>query len=306
MRRSRPRARAPAPGGGSSAGSSRRRSASGRTSAPVAVAERGDVGCTVPELDRNPEVRIAAGEAVGAVERGGQRDRPDRVRIGRRLDPHDPQPNQGSDRDGLRERLEDVPAEPRLERSRELARAVGGTPTGRTRGRSAPARPTAFHPSPWRRESRNSACASRGEVGALPQTKVEPVDERLARLQAPAPRHESRICRTSRRSGSPACAGFWFRGSQRKTRQIARSPAGEHADRDHAARPDAEPLRRARVEQHFARPARGRASCPASSFGRCSATPSRPSRFTRNWTACGPSRPTGRFSASRAQYERRR
>jgi hypothetical protein len=49
--------------------------------------EGGDVGGTVSEPDRDEEVGVADVESVDAVERRRQRDRPDRVRIRRRLDP---------------------------------------------------------------------------------------------------------------------------------------------------------------------------------------------------------------------------
>src|SRR4051812_29415412 len=81
--------------------------------------EGGNAGGALPEPDREVEVRVIDVQAVGSVERPRQRDRPDGVRIRRRLDPDDPQPDQGTDRDDLRERLDDLPAETRLERLRQ-------------------------------------------------------------------------------------------------------------------------------------------------------------------------------------------
>ena len=91
-----------------------------RSSGP---SEGGKAGGAVPKLDGDEEVRILDVEAVSPVERLRQRDRPDRVGLRRRLDPDDPQPDQGADRDDLRERLDDVPADARPERVRERVRA---------------------------------------------------------------------------------------------------------------------------------------------------------------------------------------
>ena len=119
--------------------------------------EGGDVGGAVSEPDRDDEVGVADVESVDPVERRRQRDRPDRVGLRRRLDPDDPQPDQGADRNDLRERLDDVPAEARPERVRQLVRAKAERHPLERRDEAVPARPTAFRRSPWRRGRRSSA-----------------------------------------------------------------------------------------------------------------------------------------------------
>ena len=216
--------------------------------------ERGDVGRAVPELDRDREVRVAAGEAVHAVERGRQRDGPDRVRIGRRLDPHDPQPYQRPDRNGLRERLDDVPAEPRLERPGKPAGAQAERQPVERWNRLAPLDPQLSAGLLGVGEVR-IALREAAEARALAQTKVEPVDREL--------RPTTSVRAVAREQDHPDLAPLRYPGLHRilvpriavEDGEVARVPAGEHANRDHAAGAGAEPLGGARVEQHFAWPA---------------------------------------------------
>ena len=85
--------------------------------------EGGDVGSAVAKPDGDPVFGVAAVDPVGAMESGRERDRPDGVRIRGRLDADHLEPDQRPSRHELRQWLDDVPAEPGLERPRQLMHA---------------------------------------------------------------------------------------------------------------------------------------------------------------------------------------
>ena len=203
------------------------------------------------EPDRDDEVGVADVESVDAVECRRQRDRPDRVGLRCRLDPDDLQPDQGAHRNDLRERLDDVPAEA----VRNGCESSCVRRRNATRSNDGIKRTRCPQPSAGRLCVGDVGVALRqaGEARTVSEADVEPVGFTLRRAQSSAPLHEIRIRLTSRRPGALAVLDSGCADRSGRPRGL-RSPAREHADRDHAARADAEAAGGARVDQHFAWP----------------------------------------------------
>ena len=81
--------------------------------------EGGEIGGAMPETNGEKVIEVAAVESVDPVERRGEQDLADRVRVRRRLHADDLQPYESTPWHEPRERLDDVPAVARLQGARD-------------------------------------------------------------------------------------------------------------------------------------------------------------------------------------------
>ena len=219
---------------------------------PRRGAERREIRGAVSKPHPDRVARVSAGDPVAAVEGRRERRGSQRIRVGRRSDSYDPKADQRPDRDDVRGRLDDVPAELRPDRPRETARrqAERGPVDGCGLLALRDPEPSIGH-------------LGVGEIGVashqprkarpVAQAGIEAVREPLSSPARNCPFAGKQDLTQPSHQRNPLLSRLLM---ERIAREVfGGRPIREHAHRNHVARLDAKPTRRAAVEEHLARAA---------------------------------------------------
>ena len=215
-------------------------------------AERREIRGPVSKPHPDRVARVSAGDPVAAVEGRRERRGSQRIRVGRRSDSYDPKADQRPDRDDVRGRLDDVPAELRPDRPRETARrqAERGPVDGCGLLALRDPEPSIGH-------------LGVGEIGVashqprkarpVAQAGIEAVHEPLSSPARNCPFAGKQDLTQPSHQRNPLLSRLLMERIAREV--LGGRPIREHAHRNHVARLDAKPTRRAAVEEHLARAA---------------------------------------------------